>query len=346
MSKRAPGHVKWPKLHNIKNMIREHLTFPDEITYKFKVKLHGTNAAIGVGGGQELVVQSRNRILGPTPKGWSDNHGFAAWVHDNGIFEAADPRERWTIFGEWCGRGINSGVAAAQLPRFFAVFAIRIDDDGDGRYVVDPSVITTMLATVDAPTLECDDVQVIPWHRLTDGCDGRVLHGPGVAVKMGHLNNDLIAEANAVGQNDPLVESWYGVKGPGEGLVIYALRDDGGPGMGRLSYSFKLHADEFATTKQKRANTVNLSRKQEAAELAQRVITPARIRQAWGDVVTDVGAKPHPLAWMGDVMRWLMDDVTAECGAEMSEAKLSWKDIAKPAGRIVREWVQGNVDGA
>jgi hypothetical protein len=40
------------------------------------------------------------------------------------------------IFGEWCGTGIQKGVAIAQLPKMFVIFAVKaIDAEGNGTWL-------------------------------------------------------------------------------------------------------------------------------------------------------------------------------------------------------------------
>ncbi|MFJ2114165.1 RNA ligase family protein, partial [Streptomyces sp. NPDC087850] len=63
----------------------------------------GPHVLIGVAGKRYIVgAQSRNRIITP----WSDNHGFAKWVHDNSytLVKLLGPG---THFGEWWGIGIK-----------------------------------------------------------------------------------------------------------------------------------------------------------------------------------------------------------------------------------------------
>jgi hypothetical protein len=71
-------------------------------------KLHGSNAQIYIyrdeNGVPQLKAGSRTRWLVPG----DDNYGFAQFVYDNKE-EIIDKLGDGRHFGEWCGRGINSG---------------------------------------------------------------------------------------------------------------------------------------------------------------------------------------------------------------------------------------------
>ena len=88
------------------------------------VKLHGTNAGVRVTNGT-VLAQGRNRELTIT----QDNFGFAHFVAGRAdlfrelatnIFKSDDV----TIYGEWCGQGIQAKVAISKLPKMFVAFAV------------------------------------------------------------------------------------------------------------------------------------------------------------------------------------------------------------------------------
>jgi tRNA-binding EMAP/Myf-like protein len=138
---------KWTSielLHNVKRNL-DILGDAVTITYRAKIKLHGTNAAVQITTEGRVAAQKRSQII--TPK--SDNAGFAAWVENNlEYFSALKTTENITIFGEWCGSNIQKGVAISQLNRkVFAVFAIQIGDD-----------VTTIKKTRSASRKNCANV--------------------------------------------------------------------------------------------------------------------------------------------------------------------------------------------
>lgn len=111
----------------------------DVPTLKFRgtVKLHGTNASISnVIGSPEINFHSRSRTLteGDDNMGFrtsfvNDLHkmkmlhtGFELFANDFFLNDQATV----TIFGEWCGRGIQKGVGISNLDPTFIAFAISV----------------------------------------------------------------------------------------------------------------------------------------------------------------------------------------------------------------------------
>ena len=108
------------------NRIYESCILPT-IHFKGTVKIHGTHADIRYENGK-LIPQSRERELSLT----SDNAGFYAFVMKHETFFARmmecllDDNDVVLIAGEWCGKGIQKGVAVSDLEKMFVLFGIRI----------------------------------------------------------------------------------------------------------------------------------------------------------------------------------------------------------------------------
>ena len=119
--------IKWTSIELLHNVKREldarNQAF--QLTYRAKVKLHGTNAGVQITPSGEIAAQKRTGVLrvfdplnDPFKKrtqvitSEADNAGFAAWVEKNGsYFSQLKGNSHLTIFGEWCGSGIQKGVA-------------------------------------------------------------------------------------------------------------------------------------------------------------------------------------------------------------------------------------------
>ena len=85
---------------------------PQRVTYRAKVKLHGTNAGVQRTPEGLLECQSRERLITP-----GDDHcGFARWVdsHRNEWLAGLSPGT--VVFGEWGGPGVMGGVALSRIP--------------------------------------------------------------------------------------------------------------------------------------------------------------------------------------------------------------------------------------
>jgi len=103
------------------------------ITFHGTVKLHGSNGGFCVSNNGKTWTQSRKRILSIE----ADNNGFWQFCNDRKdsfrdmialvshfYFNEGNPGII-SIFGEYCGEGINRGCAIHQLPKMFIVFAVK-----------------------------------------------------------------------------------------------------------------------------------------------------------------------------------------------------------------------------
>ncbi|KAI4220019.1 MAG: hypothetical protein L6R36_007924 [Xanthoria steineri] len=107
------------------------------------VKLHGAHVDWVISRNNSIRVQSRNMLELAVG---NDNYGFAAFsqlirdvilrLKENLIRRyvqlnpdlTVDPDHPVIISGEWCGQGVQKGVAVSQLPRHFVIISIRIND--------------------------------------------------------------------------------------------------------------------------------------------------------------------------------------------------------------------------
>ncbi|MGL5061568.1 MAG: RNA ligase family protein, partial [Microcoleus sp.] len=115
----------WPSIELLYNLRRslELVGEAPKITYRAKIKLDGTNGGIQIFTDRAVAVQSRSQIITPE----NDNLGFANWVNQNiDYFANLASSEHATIFGEWCGKGIQKRTAVSMCDRkIFAVFAVQ-----------------------------------------------------------------------------------------------------------------------------------------------------------------------------------------------------------------------------
>lgn len=120
------------------NIFDETIPMP-VLEYEGTVKLHGTNASIVFNcQTEELVYQSRERELTLG----RDNAGFMLVMKQyEDVFISFFRSIRDTLdigsdsivaYGEWCGSGIQKGVALSELPKMFVIFNIKLVSNGIG----------------------------------------------------------------------------------------------------------------------------------------------------------------------------------------------------------------------
>lgn len=138
------NHIPYPSTPNWTNFKRDYITAlnydpmrPRQCTFVGTVKLHGTNATI-VFRNQDTrhpQIQARTWIIEDNAR---DNLGTRKFLSATPlhalvaeILRVRNAGSRFSeilIAGEMAGRGVQKGVAIAEMQPFFAIFNIRIDD--------------------------------------------------------------------------------------------------------------------------------------------------------------------------------------------------------------------------
>jgi len=185
------------------------------------VKAHGTNAAIRHDSEtSDILFQSRERIITPL----DDNAGFATHFHTRQQYVRdlldgyravfGTPNDPVIIYGEWCGGNIQKGVALAELPKMFIIFAIRIGIDENTTWIrgdnvdfdvpfvpSDPSVrliteFPTYRLTVDLNNPEYAQNKLV---ELTDEVEqecpiGKTFFSPLNGALVSFINNEIVSD--------------------------------------------------------------------------------------------------------------------------------------------------------
>ena len=348
----APPDVplaKWAsieQLHAVRFAMEERRQATGEplprVTYRAKVKVDGTNAAIhalpaehGAGRGG-FAAQSRTRLLVPD----DDNYGFAAWAHGaaGGFCGELHARlGRAVVYGEWCGRGIQKRTAISRVERnVLAVFAVQLGDPAreSARLVVDPERLRALLP-------EHPDVHVLPWHGEAvelDFADPERLRAGAERIEA------MVAEVEAT---DPWVAEAFGLRGLGEGVVLYPLAGvawdpEGGTDRDRyVDLMFKAKGEAHRVNRQKRAAQIDPEVARSVDEFVALVVTPARLEQGLEQVLGGT----MDLRRMGELLQWVGHDVHKESAPELAAAGLEWKQVARAVGQAAQRWYKQCASG-
>lgn len=354
--------VAWPEIesfHHIRKFLRvdpsewwmakEKMHGTSVVTYRAKVKLHGTNAAVQILPDGSVAAQSRTGIVTPE----NDNAGFARWVKSNeeawrntAKLETLSGEVRYVgfiFYGEWIGPGIQKGVAVSEIPKkSFAIFAMRVlgqNGMGDDTLIVEPRHLEMYVNGLRGEN-KIPDTYILPWYTKTlhHGSDTRVANL--LDVDWRHTDEQLtqtIAPINdwvaAIEANDPWVEDTFGVKGTGEGLVFYPVSDAHKGSFEMFqNLCFKAKGEKhknIATAKPAQVNPETAASVDAFVEL---VLTPARLEQG----ATAVGG--FDLKFTGKFVQWITGDIQKECGDEMAASNLDWKQVQKPLADKARAW--------
>lgn len=315
----------WPSIELLYNLRRslELLGETPKITYRAKIKLDGTNGGVQIFSDGRVAVQSRSQIITPG----NDNLGFAAWVSQNiDVFTALASAEHVTVFGEWCGKGIQKRTAVSECDRkIFAVFAVQFGGDYGklAKLEIRPDKIADFLP-------KHPDIFVLPFYGepiVLDFADRTQLES---AVEI--LNHMV----NTVETVDPWVKETFGIEGIGEGLVMFPESNELAE---RLSYAellFKAKGEKHQAVKTKQPVQIDPEVAQSIDDFVNLFVTPARLEQG----VTQVGCGQFEVDKIGAFLKWFNADVQKESVAELEVAQLTWKDVNKAVMNAAKKWYQ------
>jgi hypothetical protein len=285
------------------------------VTYKCKVKLHGTNSAIQVFQDGRVVAQSRTKEITPE----DDNAGFARWVNNNEYLWASlsdNADEDIIIFGEWIGKGIQSGVAVSEIPKkSFAVFAARILTDEDSL-ITEPYLLQDLVKGI-------PDTYVLPWHNTEIEIDWSK-----PAEELTVITDKINQWVNEVEKIDPWVENTFGVKGTGEGLVFYPASHKGHENFKNLC--FKAKGEAHKNIKTAAPAQVDPEKAASVDQFVELVLTEARLEQG--------AAGSYDMKQMGKFINWIVADVKKETQDELEASNLTWDQVTKALTTKARTW--------
>lgn len=323
--------MAWPEIegfHNIRKFVRvdpgewwhkrELLAGTSIVSYRAKVKLHGTNAAVQVHTDGTVICQSRESIITPE----KDNAGFARWVMSNK--EAWHEAMGFIIYGEWIGPGIQKNVAVSQIPKkCFAVFAARLLDGSD-TLVTEPGQLIGLVEHI-------PDVYVLPWYEKSIDIDWKQ-SDEELTKTIAPINEWVLA----IEANDPWVEATFGVKGTGEGLVFYPSST---PHLGFENFTnlcFKAKGEAHKNIKTAAPVQVNPETAASVEAFAELALTPARLEQGASKVALTPGS--YDQQQTGKFVQWIMVDVEKETKDELAASNLTWGQVQKVVQTKARQW--------
>lgn len=315
----------WPSIELLYNLRRslELLGEAPNITYRAKIKLDGTNGGIQIFTDGKVAVQSRSQIISPE----NDNLGFARWVNQNiNFFAQLASSQHATIFGEWCGKGIQKRTAVSEIDRkIFAVFAIQFGgiDGKVAKLETRPDKIADFLQ-------KHPDIFVLPFYGEPIVLDF------GDRTQLESAVDTLNQAVDTVEKLDPWVKETFGIEGIGEGLVMFP---ESGELVERLSYAellFKAKGEKHQAVKTKQPVQIDPEVAQSIDDFVNLFVTPARLEQG----VTEVCSGQFDMAKIGVFLQWFMADVQKESSAELEAASLTWKEVNKAVMNAAKKWYQ------
>jgi hypothetical protein len=330
--------IKWTSIagfHNVRKLLK---SYPNlnigTVTYRAKVKLHGQNGGVSVYPDGRVEAQSRETIL--TPKEDIKNFCKQCVLASESFWSNLADDEVITIYGEWCGPGIEKGTAINQTEeKIFAIFGIQLGDSetdefgyDHGTLIIDPKVISRILGVGgELP----NNVRVLPWQG--DEVDVNYTDETSLQDSVDNMNT-VVQSVEAI---DPWVKDTFGIEGMGEGVVYYpiSLADMGSLDRHEMSiYSFKAKGKKHENVKNKNAVEIEPAVAASIDEFVTMVVTPARLDQGAQEAAGGEFHKRH----IGSFLKWMGQDVQKETVDELEASGLKWDQVVKPVGIAARTW--------
>lgn len=290
------------------------------LTFKGTVKLHGTNASVCFNSQDGFWIQSRQNII-TTEK---DNAGFAFFAesHKEQLQELIDEiiighcldssTVTVSIYGEWAGRGIQKKVGVSELDKAFYVFGVKVSKPQDKdfkSYWVDSSEVRNT---------DCRIFNVEDYETYTIDVDFNV---PQLA------QNKFVEITERVEKECPISKAFGIDNGMGEG-VVWSVEHKG------IIHRFKVKGEKHSATKVKELASVDVEKLKNIQEFVEYSVTENRFNQAIENVF---GNDDLDVKKMGDLIRWVVKDVTSEEMDTMSANGLEPKDVNKHISKKTRE---------
>lgn len=318
------AHIKWPSIesfHNIRKTIHQYpeLVNNKPVTYKSKIKEHGTNSAIQIVDG-EVYAQSRTSILSET----HDNYGFRTWVHSITPSLTSLPNNS-IFYGEWIGKGINHGCAVHSIPnKVFAVFSAVLENQ---KFITEPNELENYFSNSEYLG---KSIYILPWFNEGKQIDWR-LNVETLQVDIDEINNWVYA----VEACDPWVKDNFGIEGLGEGLVFYPTSEGHNSFQQFGSLAFKAKGEKHRTAGVKAPVQLNPEVVDSMTQFVDLVLTEARLEQG----VVEACEGKYDRRFTSQLIAWANKDILKECTAELEVNKLEWKAVSKVISRKAAAWL-------
>lgn len=331
------------------------------LEFRGSVKLHGSNAAmvktVSSATGKDVHFQSRERILSVE----NDLVGFCAYMSGktkaiasifesiarslkpsgNGSEESEKEVEAIVIFGEWCGMGIQKGVALSKLSNMFVIFAVKVVYQGE-----------TPAEWLDISKLvEVEDEEA----RIFN-----IMQFPTFSIVIDFNKEESLAEAKkkmdeltlSVEDECP-VGKHFGVSGTGEGIVWQAIQSPNLPVFksGRYTDSrfwFKTKGVKHTLYRKPgpaSKPSINPETTAKVGSFVESVLTPGRLQQGLQVLEREL-LLPFEMKSVGAFIKWVNGDVMKEEYDRIEEAGIDKKGLSGPISAVAKNWYIKELEAA
>ena len=280
------------------------------INFKGTVKIHGTSAAILLTK-EDFYTQSKSTVLSTT----EDNAGFCnyitskeqeikKWIYDCLESEQITFNEYIGIYGEWCGKGIQKGMAINQLDKQFAIFEVKVD----GKVIN---------FEFENPTLSIYNVNKALKHNLEID-----FNNPSAYL-------DKLNEIALQAEEECPYGKLFDIKGLGEGYVFTGFWEN-------RVYRFKVKGEKHKMkTKQEKPVELDIEMFNSVDTFLDQNLSLNRLEQGIEILKNENNFKIESI---GKYIMWCNTDILKECSLEIETNNLNKKIINKKVSERARKF--------
>lgn len=308
--------TKFPSIEQFRNTVKKINDMCREapkptVEFTGTVKLHGTNGGVGFNG-KSILIQSRNRQITVD----ADNCGFAKFITENTalktvldiIYRDCEETEQIFIYGEWCGKGIQKGVAVSELEKMFVIFNIMIS----GSWVSVTDVLEDHTEMLNQSQIY--HVYQFPTWKIT------------IDFSTPSDSMDQLTKFTNIVEKCCPVGNYFSIQGTGEGIVWSGVYD------GEM-LRFKIKGEEHSVVKAKTRVTISPEKLKSIEDFVSYSVTENRMLQGVQEIETNN---------IGALIKWIIADLQKEEHDTMVASDLTLSDIKKSVASTVRTWWNKN----
>ena len=304
------------------NAIYDHSKPLPTLKFRGTVKLHGTNAGIVYDiASDSFTYQSRERELSLV----QDNAGFMLHQMKNEAlwrmyFQSmmVPGIAKIVVFGEWCGRGIQKGVAISEVDKMFVIFATKFIF-ADGSTVWAEPLEPGETEFTDIPGVY--DIEEFPTYEID------------IDFKYPEIAQNKMIEITEEVEKECPVGKHFGVSGIGEGVVWTCVSD----GYNDSGSWFKVKGEKHSASKVRTLAAVDVEAVENMRAFVESVVTEARLEQGLDNLIREQ-LLPFEMKSMGDFIRWVYNDVLKEEMDTIVANQIDTKKLGSAVANVARPW--------
>lgn len=320
--------IKFPSIGHFRDLTKKISRSPERQTVEFSqtVKIHGTNAGISLSTDGTFGLQSRNRIISAE----SDNQGFATWCLQpsrrsileqylkNALKNYSDkdvgsPVVQVTMFGEFAGQGIASGVAVNQLPKSFYAFALFFTHE-DGTVVKTSKIKDLNIANEGLFNVFLFDHKTV----IIDFAD---------PIKTQGAIDNIIKDTLSV-EDECSVGKYFGISGTGEGVVLTSTCGQ---------HCFKSKGEKHSVSKIKTLAPIDSYELLGITSFVDDALTENRLKQGI-DYLNEMNIELDNKA-IGSFIKWCQDDIMREEEDVIQVKKIDIRRVKNEIGKRAKKYL-------